>query len=151
MSISTSRVLLCLNLGLSLSIGVCLPVAANATNTLKPDIQKFLSQSSGQAVFHCAFKGTIAQRPCLVRLENKRVRHPLVNGLYGPSARVQVMTIVWPDGDQSNYVAVDSLEVVNLAEQSGNYRISTGQTDMEVDWSRGYVIEKDGREWVRLW
>jgi hypothetical protein len=72
--------------------------------------------------------------------------------LYGKPELTKVITISWPDGDTSRYTEVDSMELLNLAEAvGGNYSLAQPEDIMEQDWSRGYVIKKDGREHIRLW
>lgn len=116
-----------------------------------PNIRQFLAQPIGQATFRCAFQGKAASRPCTVKLTQEQVTNPTVVAFHGAGQLSKVFSVYWPDGDVSRYVEIDSLELVNLTERNGTgYNIRTREWP-EVDWSRGYVIEKNGREWLRLW
>lgn len=133
-----------------LCLGLCVFISQLALADGR-SVRSFMGQATGQAHFNCAFQGKKASKPCLVKLSQELITHPTVRAFHDARRPVKVLSVYWPDGDVSRYVEIDSLELVNLAERSGTgYMIRTDEWP-EVDWSRGYVIEKNSREWLRLW
>jgi hypothetical protein len=90
-------------------------------------------------------QGKQAATPCRVMVNTELVKHPDFVKWYGKSAKVDVITINWPDGDISKYAWSDSGEMLNLTEKlAWGYHLAGDE--VEQDWSRGFVIEKDSSE-----
>ncbi len=104
----------------------------------------------GSGTFNCAYKGKKASKPCEVVVRSEPVTHPSFVAFAGRPERTNVVTIHWPDGDTSRYTEVDSGEMLNLQDPEPlGYKLAG--TEIEQDWSRGFVIQANGREHVRLW
>ncbi|MBV5309407.1 hypothetical protein [Chromatium okenii] len=109
-----------------------------------------ITRNGGSGYFNCAYKGKKASKPCKVIVKQELVTHPDVVNFKGKAEREQVLIIKWPDGDTSKYSWSDSGEMWNLTEkQAGGYHLSGDEITQ--DWSRGFVIEKEGSEYVRIW
>lgn len=106
--------------------------------------------NGGSSTVKCAFRGIQASKPCHVVVKKELVTHPGFVSWYGKTASVDVLNITWPDGDHSKYTWSDSGELLNLNEKNPwGYTLSGNE--VEQDWSRGFVIEKHGVEFIRLW
>ena len=112
-------------------------------------IKEVITNGGGEKV-NCAYRGQQASKLCQITVKKEFITHPGFVGWYGKPATVDVLNIMWPDGDRSKYTWSDSGEMINLNEdQAGGYRLSGDE--VEQNWSRGFVIEKEGAEYIRLW
>lgn len=91
-----------------------------------------------------------SQRQHTVSVNKQLVNHPDFVGWFGKAAEVNVIEIKWPDGDVSLYTWSDSGEMLNLGEKHAwGYQLAGDEVTQ--DWSRGFVILKNGAEYVRIW
>lgn len=112
-------------------------------------IKEIISNGGGEKV-NCAYQGKRASKSCQITVKKEFITHPSFVSWYGKPATVDVLNIIWPDGDRSKYTWSDSGEMINLnEEQPWGYRLSGDE--IEQDWSRGFVIERGGFEYIRLW
>lgn len=111
---------------------------------------KEITIKGGKGRFSCAYKGKQATKPCTVSVKKEFVNHPDFVVWYGKTAEVDVIRIEWPDGDVSRYAWSDSGGMINLTEKSGwGYQLAGDEANQ--DWSRGFVIMKNGSEYIRIW
>lgn len=111
---------------------------------------KEITIKSGKSRFSCAYKGKQATKPCTVSVKKEFVNHPDFAVWYGKAAEADVIRIEWSDGDASRYAWSDSGKMINLTEKSGwGYQLAGDEADQ--DWSRGFVIMKNGSEYIRTW
>jgi hypothetical protein len=113
---------------------------------------KTVIENHGKGSFNCAYQGETAGKTCSVKVKVELVKHPEFVKFYGKAAKVDVLTIGWPDGDISKYAWSDSGEMINLkAKDAWGYRLAGDEVVQ--DWSRGFVIisSKTGSEYIRLW
>jgi hypothetical protein len=112
-------------------------------------IKEIITNGGGEKV-NCAYRGQQASNKCQITVKKELVTNPDFVSWYGKPSTVDVLNIIWPDGDRSKYTWSDSGEMINLnGDQAWGYRLSGNE--VEQDWSRGFVIEKDGDEYIRLW
>jgi len=112
-------------------------------------IREIITNGGGEKV-NCAYRGKQASNQCQITVKKELITHPEFVSWHGKPSTVDVLNIIWPDGDRSKYTWSDSGEMINLnGDQAWGYRLSGNE--VEQDWSRGFVIEKDGAEYIRLW
>lgn len=109
----------------------------------------------GQGEFNCAYQKRVATKPCQVKVVDELTKHAEVLAFANSKKplSIRVLRIIWPDQTSSQYWFSDSLSMFNLDQQSGwGYEIRQAPGDgMEIDWRRGFIIEKEGKEHLRLW
>lgn len=127
----------------------------NSGNTTEMAVLKRVLINGGEGEFNCAFQKQSASRPCQIKVADELTKH---HGVLAFSAskhaiKIRTLTILWPDHSKSHYWFSDSLTMFNLDDESGwGYEIRQTPGDgMEIDWRRGFVIEKEGKEYIRLW
>ncbi len=114
-----------------------------------------LVERGGQGEFSCAFRKQTASKPCQVVVADEFSKHPGVMAFANSKKPVKIrgISIVWPDQSRSHYWFSDSFSMFNLDEEQGwgyDLRQLAGD-EMAIDWRRGLIIEKDGKEHIRLW
>ena len=114
------------------------------------DIQELITKG-GTGKYHCAYQRKQASQTCTVIVKKEMINHPAFVMWHGKPDRGNVITIQWPDGDESRYTETDSGEMINLGNQKGFGDYHLSGDEVEQDWSRGFVIEKSGAEYIRLW
>ena len=123
---------------------------ADPSAKIRNFIDKSFNGSPSTGQFNCAYQGKRASKPCAVTIKKERIDHPDFVAYIGKPDTTEVITIRWPDGDQSKYTWLDDGGMLNLGEKKAfGYQVSG--TEEETDWSRGFVINKNGSEYVRLW
>ena len=130
-------------------LSVTVPIV-EAYESYESENLKNIISANGTGKFNCAYKGMLASKACTVIVKKEVVKHPDFVLWYGKAAKVEVITIKWPDGDISKYTWSDSGEMINLTDkQPLGYQLAGDE--VEQDWSRGFVIKKDGSEYIRIW
>lgn len=138
--------------GIGLIVGLLLAPLCMAIHS--PAIRQ-LVERGGSGEYHCAFQKKPASKLCQVKVADEFSKHPGVMAFMGAKkpVKISVISIVWPDQSKSRYWFSDSLTMFNLDDEAGwGYDIRQAPGDgMEIDWRRGFVIEKQQQEYIRLW
>ena len=141
--------LLAAGIGLAFAVGT-MHVQAS------PTIEEFMSAENGSGSFNCAYKLKIASKKCLVTTSTiNSSKDSRSKRIFGADEYLPLLTIKWPDGDSSRYVDIggdEVYELINLADRkSYNYK-TIKNARQSIDFTKGLVIiNKDGKEHIRLW
>ncbi len=95
-------------------------------------------RDGGTEHMYCSYKGKIASRPCLVHVDYVPIH---------ASHMLKTIQINWPDGDESFYTwnCFQNECTLTKSSERGGWANYTAQR-----YIGGYVIRRNGREWVRL-
>ncbi|WP_160116963.1 hypothetical protein [Acinetobacter chinensis] len=118
-------------------------------------IESFINQNNATASFNCAYKKVIASKKCTVSISNVKTSTKRTKDFFGVNGTYPLLKIKWPDNDISKYAILDSNELWNLEDQElYNFKAlpeSQFSSGMELDLSKGLIIELKNKEHIRLW
>lgn len=129
-----------------------LSMATISMSTQAKNIESFLDKNPPTSAFYnCAFKQKIGSQKCKVSLNEEKITDTRIKDKFGNSPYT-VLKIHWPDNDISRYIILDSYELYNLGTRSHGFSFRTYEADTwEIDYSKGLIIEQNGKEHIRLW
>lgn len=132
-------------------LGLLISFCLVSTSYASP-ISNFLDKSMPKkAYFNCAFEKKIASKKCLVVQQSVETNTPETVAYFGKNGTYDLLTITWADGDTSQFGLMDDYEMWNLKRpNSGGYKFRTTEND-ELELSKGLIIDKNGKEYIRLW
>lgn len=117
------------------------------------DIGKFMIEDIPKSgYFKCAYKNKTASKKCLVSIVTVKASTVRTKAYFGENGQHDLLKILWPDEDVSQYAILDDFQLWNL-EDSNHYNFKQSPyEEFDLDLSKGLIIEGNNhKEYIRIW